>query len=128
MSSNSTQGMDVRVPLFCVCVALCVGSGLATRRSLVLLGLLFNPEDGCYIFLRNVRFSPTYVTLYPLKYYFSLPDLLEPQILLRIIILFVLPCSSMFYLRICFHCFLFILSSFFCIRRQRTEAREELRR
>jgi hypothetical protein len=30
VGSNPTQGMDVHKPLFCVCVALCVGSGLAT--------------------------------------------------------------------------------------------------
>jgi hypothetical protein len=31
--SNSTRGMDVWVRLFCVCVILCVGSGLATIWS-----------------------------------------------------------------------------------------------
>jgi hypothetical protein len=30
MGSNPTRGMDVCVCLFCVCVVLCVGSGLAT--------------------------------------------------------------------------------------------------
>jgi hypothetical protein len=30
---NSTQGMDVCVRLFCVCIVLCVGSGLATGCS-----------------------------------------------------------------------------------------------
>jgi hypothetical protein len=30
MGSNPTQGMDVCVSLFCACVVLCVGSGLAT--------------------------------------------------------------------------------------------------
>jgi hypothetical protein len=30
VSSNPTQVMDVCVRLFCVCVVLCVGSGLAT--------------------------------------------------------------------------------------------------
>jgi hypothetical protein len=30
VGSNFTQGMDVCVRLFCVCVILCVGSGLAT--------------------------------------------------------------------------------------------------
>jgi hypothetical protein len=30
VGSNPTQGMDVCVSLFCVCVVLCVGSGLAT--------------------------------------------------------------------------------------------------
>jgi hypothetical protein len=30
VGSNPTQGMDVCVRLFCVCVVLCVGSGLAT--------------------------------------------------------------------------------------------------
>jgi hypothetical protein len=30
VGSNTTGGMDVRVCLFCVCVVLCVGSGLAT--------------------------------------------------------------------------------------------------
>jgi hypothetical protein len=28
--SNPTQGMDVCVRLFCICVVLCVGSGIAT--------------------------------------------------------------------------------------------------
>jgi hypothetical protein len=31
VGSNLTQGMDVCVRLFCVCVVVCVGSGLATR-------------------------------------------------------------------------------------------------
>jgi hypothetical protein len=35
VGSNPTQGMDVCVRLFCVCVVLCVGSGLATGWSLV---------------------------------------------------------------------------------------------
>jgi hypothetical protein len=39
VGSNPTQGMDVCVcvcmRLFCVCVVLCVGSGLAEGRSLV---------------------------------------------------------------------------------------------
>jgi hypothetical protein len=30
VGSNHTQGMDVCVRLFCVCVVLCVGGGLAT--------------------------------------------------------------------------------------------------
>jgi hypothetical protein len=30
VGSNPTQDMDVCVRLFCVCVVLCVGSGLAT--------------------------------------------------------------------------------------------------
>jgi hypothetical protein len=30
VGSNPTQGMDVCLRLFCVCVVLCVGSGLAT--------------------------------------------------------------------------------------------------
>jgi hypothetical protein len=30
VGSNPTQGMDISVRLFCVCVVLCVGSGLAT--------------------------------------------------------------------------------------------------
>jgi hypothetical protein len=30
VDSNPTRGMDVCVHLFCVCVVLCVGSGLAT--------------------------------------------------------------------------------------------------
>jgi hypothetical protein len=30
VGSNPTQGMDVCLRLFCVCVALCIGSGLAT--------------------------------------------------------------------------------------------------
>jgi hypothetical protein len=30
VGSNFAQGMDVHVRLFCVCVVLCVGSGLAT--------------------------------------------------------------------------------------------------
>jgi hypothetical protein len=30
VGSNSTQGMDICVRLFCICVVLCVGSGLAT--------------------------------------------------------------------------------------------------
>jgi hypothetical protein len=34
VSSNSTRGMDVCVRLFCVCVVLCVGSGLATGYRL----------------------------------------------------------------------------------------------
>jgi hypothetical protein len=33
VGSNPTQGMDVCVCLFCVCVVLCVGSGLATGWS-----------------------------------------------------------------------------------------------
>jgi hypothetical protein len=33
LGSNSTQGMDVSLRLFCVCVALCVGSSLATGWS-----------------------------------------------------------------------------------------------
>jgi hypothetical protein len=33
VGSNPTQGMDVCVRLFCVCVVLCVGSGLATGWS-----------------------------------------------------------------------------------------------
>jgi hypothetical protein len=33
VGSNPTQGMDVWVRLFCVCVVLCVGSGLATGLS-----------------------------------------------------------------------------------------------
>jgi hypothetical protein len=33
--SNPTQGMDVCVRLFCVCVVLCIGSGLARGLSLV---------------------------------------------------------------------------------------------
>jgi hypothetical protein len=39
MGSNPTQGMDVCVRLFCVCVFLCVGSGLATGWSPVQGGL-----------------------------------------------------------------------------------------
>jgi hypothetical protein len=35
VGSNPTQGMGVCVRLFCVCVVLCVGSGLATGWSLV---------------------------------------------------------------------------------------------
>jgi hypothetical protein len=35
VGSNPTRGMDVCVRLFCVCVVLCVGSGLATGLSLV---------------------------------------------------------------------------------------------
>jgi hypothetical protein len=35
VDSNPTQGMDVCVRLFCVCIVLCVGSGLATGWSLV---------------------------------------------------------------------------------------------
>jgi hypothetical protein len=31
MGSNPTQGIDVCVRLFCVCVVLCVGGGIATR-------------------------------------------------------------------------------------------------
>jgi hypothetical protein len=34
LDSNPTQGMDMCVLLFCVCVVLCVGSGLATGWSL----------------------------------------------------------------------------------------------
>jgi hypothetical protein len=30
VGSNPTQGMDLSVCLFCVCVVLCVGKGLAT--------------------------------------------------------------------------------------------------
>jgi hypothetical protein len=30
VGSNPTQGMDICVHLFCVCVVLCVGSSLAT--------------------------------------------------------------------------------------------------
>jgi hypothetical protein len=33
MGSNPTQSMDVSVRLFCVCVVLCVGSGIATGWS-----------------------------------------------------------------------------------------------
>jgi hypothetical protein len=33
VSSNPTQGIDVCLHLFCVCVVLCVGSGLATGWS-----------------------------------------------------------------------------------------------
>jgi hypothetical protein len=33
LGSNPTQGMDACVRLFCVCVVLCVGSGLAMGRS-----------------------------------------------------------------------------------------------
>jgi hypothetical protein len=33
VGSNSTQGMDVCMRLVCVCVVLCVGSGLATDWS-----------------------------------------------------------------------------------------------
>jgi hypothetical protein len=32
--SNPTQGMDICMRLFCVCVVLCVGSGLVTGWSL----------------------------------------------------------------------------------------------
>jgi hypothetical protein len=35
MCSNPTRGMDVCVRLFCVCVVLCLGSGLVTGSSLV---------------------------------------------------------------------------------------------
>jgi hypothetical protein len=35
MGSNLPQSMDVCMRLFCVCVVLCVGSGLATDWSLV---------------------------------------------------------------------------------------------
>jgi hypothetical protein len=35
VGSNPTQGMDHCVSLFCVCVLLCVGSGLATGSSVV---------------------------------------------------------------------------------------------
>jgi hypothetical protein len=35
VGSNPTQGMDVCMRLFCVCVVLCVGSGLATGWSSV---------------------------------------------------------------------------------------------
>jgi hypothetical protein len=35
VGSNPTQGMDVCVRLFCVCVVLCTGSGLATGWSTV---------------------------------------------------------------------------------------------
>jgi hypothetical protein len=34
VGSNPTQGMDVCVRLFCVCVVLCLDSGLATGWSL----------------------------------------------------------------------------------------------
>jgi hypothetical protein len=33
VASNPTRGMNVCVRLFCVCVVLCVGSGLATGWS-----------------------------------------------------------------------------------------------
>jgi hypothetical protein len=33
MGSNPTQGMDVCLRLFCVCIVLCVGSGFATGSS-----------------------------------------------------------------------------------------------
>jgi hypothetical protein len=33
MCSNPTRGMGICVCLFCICTALCVGSGLATDRS-----------------------------------------------------------------------------------------------
>jgi hypothetical protein len=35
VGSNPTQGMDVFVHLFCVCVVLYVGSGIVTSWSLV---------------------------------------------------------------------------------------------
>jgi hypothetical protein len=35
VSSNLTQGMDVNVRLFCVCVVLRIGSGLMKGSSLV---------------------------------------------------------------------------------------------
>jgi hypothetical protein len=35
VGSNPIQGMDDCVRLFCVCVVLCLGSGLATGWSLV---------------------------------------------------------------------------------------------
>jgi hypothetical protein len=35
VGSNPTQGRNVCVHLFCVCVVLCVGNGLATGRSRV---------------------------------------------------------------------------------------------
>jgi hypothetical protein len=35
MDSNPIQGMDVCVRLFCVCVVLCVGSGLVMAWSFV---------------------------------------------------------------------------------------------
>jgi hypothetical protein len=35
VSSNSARGMDVYVRLFCVCVVVCVGTGLATDWSRV---------------------------------------------------------------------------------------------
>jgi hypothetical protein len=35
LGSNPTQGMDVCVRLFCVCVVLCVESGITTDWSLV---------------------------------------------------------------------------------------------
>jgi hypothetical protein len=54
VGSNPTQGMDVCVRLFCVCVVLCVGNGLATGWSLV-QGVLRNwrrgqgPRKGCRV-------------------------------------------------------------------------------
>jgi hypothetical protein len=41
VGSNPTQGMDVCLPLFYVCVVLCIGSGLATGWSPV-QGVLLN--------------------------------------------------------------------------------------
>jgi hypothetical protein len=35
VGSNSTQGMDVFMRLFCICIVLCVGRGLATGWSTV---------------------------------------------------------------------------------------------
>jgi hypothetical protein len=47
VGSNLTQGMDVCVPLFCVCVILCVGSGLATDWSpvQVVLPIVYRIEE-----------------------------------------------------------------------------------
>jgi hypothetical protein len=45
VGSNPTQGMAVCVRLFCVCVVLCLGSGLATGWSLVQGVLLSMKND-----------------------------------------------------------------------------------
>jgi hypothetical protein len=50
------------------------------------------------MFLRNVIFSQALLRYIQPNTTFSLPDLLEPQILLRIYILFVLICFFVFYL------------------------------
>jgi hypothetical protein len=50
-----------------------------------LLNLFFDPEDGGYMFLRNVGWhSADYMALYPRRLYSSQPPLWKPQILRKV--------------------------------------------